>query len=43
MWLRKKDLAFGYFIEILLSCSVPTSRGKKVVNMVVTRASHSFY
>ena len=41
MWLRKKDLAFGYFIGIFLSCSVPTFRGKQVVNMVVTRASRS--
>ena len=37
----KKDLAFGYFIGIFLSCSVSTFRGEKVVNIVVTRASHS--
>ena len=35
-------MTFGiFFNEILLSCRVPTFRGQTVINMVVTRVSHS--
>ena len=43
VWPGKKDLAFLYFFfsRIFLSCRVPTFRGQKVYNMVVTGVSHS--
>ena len=42
VWLRKKGFAFWYFFnEIFLPGRMPTFRGQKVVNMSVTRVSHS--